>query len=56
MSKYVAVLDATGEFSLLALLASKTMGGAIFAPPVLVSLIILFYLEFGWPFFLSFGY
>ena len=47
-------MDATGEVSLLALLASKTTGGAIFAPPILISLIIFFYLEFGWPFFLKF--
>ena len=54
MSKYVAVLDATGEFSLLALLASKTMGGAIFAPPVLISLIIFVLPRIRLAFFLKF--
>ena len=34
MRKYLAVLDATGEVSLLVLLASKATGGAIFAPPI----------------------
>ena len=50
----MAVLDGTGEFSLLALLASKTMGGAIFAPPVLISLIIFVLPRIRMAFFLKF--
>ena len=56
MRKYLAVLDATGEVSPLASMVSKITGGAIFAPLILISLIIFVCLEFGWPFFLSFGY
>jgi hypothetical protein len=54
MRKYLAVLDATGEVSLVALLASKTTGGAIFAPPILISLIIFVLPRIRLAFFLKF--
>ena len=44
-------MDATGEVSLLALLASKTTGGAIFAPPILISLIIFVLPGIWWALF-----